>query len=248
MAILDLYLCPNTSKVLFASMCEHLSISGLIVVGDMPKWTKNEGSNKTQPIFFSNKRQLDQNQSFVLSCARQMDVVVFLSEVNLYLGDDLPRLCLIENMTEADFGQAMRCAIERPRDGLEKQLHLLKPIPLDRELANKSMGNSVLHDVQMIMYRVPKHDRDEVRRVVISYLAYDTDQLGKAGQYPSIVNLLTQDNMNRLRSASRLAKTVGVAEAAARMGVDKFDLTYLVTSINKSERDAEAAKIKKPSP
>ena len=101
---------------------------------------------------------------------------------------------------------------------------------VSKDVAKACMGNSIMHHIQTIMYRVPKPDRDEVRSAVFNYLAGNALQFGKAGQYPPIIALFADERVMRLRFASQFAHTRTIEEAVDKYEVDAFDLRYLVAT------------------
>lgn len=97
------------------------------------------------------------------------------------------------------------------------------------EVANKSMGNSILNQTQTLLYRVPKTLRKEVQKDVYSYLAGTSPHFNRAGEYSSLLILLASEHMQNLRKASMEAHKIGIEKAASKFKVDRFDIGYLRT-------------------
>jgi hypothetical protein len=90
------------------------------------------------------------------------------------------------------------------------------------------MDSSALHLILKLFYKIKDHqERSFIQNAVFLYLAGSIRQIGRAGEYSSIVEALADPKMKRLREACLYARDHGVDEAVQKYGVEKYEIVYL---------------------
>lgn len=218
MALHDVVLAPELTKVYFRMLCREVGLShiayssGKLCFSDLPNGKVFVPALLTLEEFNKVRPRLERSA---------YQIVVFLHET----ATSVPlRVVKIENIT--DLSEAMTRSVK----GKSKAL----PAKLSREtgdfvqVATNSMGNSVLHKTQTALYRVPKEDRSFVQTAVYTYLAGAIDTIGRAAEYGYLLALVHTPELQKLRQAALMARKTSIDEAVASMNVDKFDLNYLL--------------------
>jgi hypothetical protein len=113
-------------------------------------------------------------------------------------------------------------------------------------VARSAMGNSVMHQVQTNLYRIPKAIRTDIQMAVFAYLSGSTPQLGKASQYPHIMTMLSSEEMQNLRRACKALSNLTIEQAVKEYSVDAFDMNFLKAQDKKFSNTQPPLKTRTP--
>lgn len=107
-----------------------------------------------------------------------------------------------------------------------------KTIELKNEAATqaiqKILDSSALHLILNLFYKIKDHqERSFIQNAVFLYLAGSIRQIGRAGEYSSIVEALADPKMKRLRDACLWARETSIEDAVQKFGVEKYEIVYL---------------------
>lgn len=222
MALRDMYLTPDLSKVYFRMLCREVGLSHIAYTDGKLRFSEQPNGKIYVPALltldeFNRVRpRLEQSRYQVVVLLHELAVNTTLKAMRIETIDDLSK--------------AMTLAVERSRP-------FNLPKALSREtgafvrVATSSMGNSVLHRTQTMLYRVPKEDRAFTQTAVYAYLAGVVDTIGRAADYSYLLTMIHAPELQQLRKAALLARKTSIEEASAKMNVDKFDLNYLFSRL-----------------
>ena len=233
MALLNIFLAPSLTRVDFLVRCTEYGLRCYVVNRNEKKvrYVEGEKGSTVAPVYVSGKKELSKVLDQLNLLWERHDLVLLLADVHLSLGGR--ELTSVALPTSLHLFQLLADARKHPQAGLEQTLMGVEETSIGHDVAQVSMGNSVLHKIQTLMYRVPTEHRKEVQDAVFGYLAGNPPLLGKAGQFPAIMNLLVDEHVRRLREASLYAADHGIPEAVIKFQVDGFDLGYLASTLSR---------------
>lgn len=218
-------LTPSLTKADFLALCAEANLTYAIGSKGTLKVVKQENGKEFIPSLLS----LQEFNRFRFSLEKsKYKILVLLREMRI--GLDLERYDI---QTWHSFRDLMVTKSEEEPIQLPPGL-LPREHGAYTEVANRSMGNSILNQTQTLLYRIPKIHRTEIQKDVYGYLAGVTRHINRAGEYSPLLILLASEHMQKLRKASIEARKIGIREAADKYGVDRFDINYLLSTHNYS--------------
>lgn len=219
--IQDVVLVPELTKADFLALCSGVNLTHVVCYKGSIKIVRHINGEEYIPAlltlseFNRLRKVLDRSRYRILVLLQEVRIGLDLSRYRIETWHELRDLMLDRENTPP--------------------VHL-PPSPLPREhgayteVANRSMGNSILNQTQTLLYRIPKNLRAEVQKDVYGYLAGTARHINRAGEYSSLLILLASEHMQKLRSATIEAREIGAQDAAIKYGVDKFDINYLLST------------------
>ena len=129
-----------------------------------------------------------------------------------------------EPLTTQDFIDLLSSpAIRTP---LEEQ-RLTKKQDLAQQVMQSINKESMLGKLQTSFYRIKQVDeRQKIQSLVYAFLSGAIKKLPDLSNQPYLENQLSSDLCKRFRGAIKEAKTIGVDFAAAKHGIDRFEIAY----------------------